>query len=412
MKSKKHLLIVSSVFLPEPVVSAILLSDLAEKLSKKYNVTVLRPYPTRPLGFKIPKFNTSCLPYEIIELRSYTHPKSSLFGRLLESYSMGKHSVKYIKNNHSNIDLIYNAPWQLFGRYMIAKSARKYNIPFITPVQDIYPESLLSKLPKWRIFKSLVTIFLLRFDKVTLSYAAMVHTISEKMKRYLAETRNIDETRFIVITNWHNESQFIEYRNQKNIEKPNINPFFTFMYLGNIGPLAGIEVIVNAFIRANIKNSLLVIAGSGSAKVNLMKQAKLYPKSKIEFWDVPSGEVPKIQAQADVMILPLKKGFSATSVPSKLPAYMFSAKPIIAAVDADSDTALPIVNSECGWLSEPENVEMLAEFMIQAHSTDKVQLEEMGEKGFQYAMKYFSRKNNLSKLCKVCEDVTLVSKNK
>lgn len=49
--NKKSILIVAGVFIPEPIVSANLLTQLATKLGEKYKVTVLRPHPTRPMGF-------------------------------------------------------------------------------------------------------------------------------------------------------------------------------------------------------------------------------------------------------------------------------------------------------------------------------------------------------------------------
>lgn len=49
--NKKSILIVAGVFYPEPIVSANLLTQLATKLGEKYKVTVLRPHPTRPMGF-------------------------------------------------------------------------------------------------------------------------------------------------------------------------------------------------------------------------------------------------------------------------------------------------------------------------------------------------------------------------
>ena len=47
---KKKILIISAVFPPEQVTSAFLNYDLAHELAKEYDVTVLRPYPTRPIG--------------------------------------------------------------------------------------------------------------------------------------------------------------------------------------------------------------------------------------------------------------------------------------------------------------------------------------------------------------------------
>ena len=93
----KKVLLALSVFPPEPIVSANLMADLAKELSKSYEVIVLRPHPTRPKGFKMPEFDSSSLPYKVIEMKTYTHPESSLIGRFRESISMGKVYGRYIK---------------------------------------------------------------------------------------------------------------------------------------------------------------------------------------------------------------------------------------------------------------------------------------------------------------------------
>ena len=180
------------------------------------------------------------------------------------------------------------------------------------------------------------------------------------------------------------------------------------MYLGNIGPLAGIEILVESFIKANIPNSILIIAGSGSAKENLMKRFEQHIPKKIKFIEVPHDKVPETQAIADVMVLTIKKGFSSTSVPSKLPAYMFSSKPIIVSVDNDSDTAKSVLDSGCGWVSESENVDMLVFLMKKVSLIEKTELNKIGHSGFKFAMNNFSRKNNLNKLCQACEDLLLL----
>ena len=405
MTIKKNVLIIAGVFFPEPVVSSKILFDLAAELSQNHNVTVLRPKPTRPMGFKIPPYDLSNLPFKVIELDSYTHPKSTLIGRMYESFSMGLHSVKFIKKNLENIDLIYNAPWQLIGRYMIAKIANKHKIPFIIPVQDVYPESITSKLPKWFPFNKMLISLLMPYDKLALLYSAKIHTISNKIKKYLINTRDLDEDKFLVIQNWQNEQDFINFRNKNIIPESVSNSPFTFMYLGNIGPLAGIEILAEAFIRAEIRNSILIIAGSGSAKDNLVKTYKDYIPHKIKFLSVADGKVPETQSTADVLVLTIKKGFSSTSVPSKLPAYMFSSKPVIVSVDKNSDTAESILKSGCGWVCESENIEMLSNLMIKASQTEKTKLIEIGDLGYEYALNNFSRKNNLWKLSKACEDL-------
>lgn len=403
------ILIITGVFYPEPIVSAGLMKDLATELSKDYQVTVIRPKPSRPMGFEIPDYSYSQFPFEVIETDSYVHPASSLIGRGKESYSMGKWCVTYIEQHHEEICFIYNAPWHMFGRNMVAKEALKYGIPYITPVQDIYPESLSSKFPNIPFLKKIINAILLPSDKYLLSHAAKIHTISDKMVDYLSKTRGIDKSHFVAIRNWQDERDFVDYANTHQSEKE-IDAPFTFMYMGNVGPLAGIEVLFDALREAKLSNARLVVAGSGSAKQNLMEKAKSYKDCMIEFWDVPAGKVPETQAKADVMFLPVKKGYAMSSIPSKLPAYMFSKKPVLASVDAESDTAMCIRDHQAGWVALPEDANSVAKAMKEAYSLPVEELNKMGVNGFDFAIETLSRKN-LRKLTDACLDA-INTKNK
>ena len=402
--SKKKILIIAGVFYPEPIVSAGLTTDLTIELSSYYQVTVIRPRPSRPMGFQMPDYSYSHFPFEVIETDSYIHPGSSLFGRGRESYSMGKWCKKYIKKHHEEICFIYNGPWHMFGRNMVAKVALKYNIPYMTPVQDIYPESLSSKLPNIIFLKKIVNKILLPSDVFLLANAARIHTISEKMVEYLSITRGISHEKFISIRNWQDERSFVDYA-RTHTNEIRENAFFTFMYLGNIGPLAGIDVLFDAIKEAKLSNTRLVIAGSGSAKQHLIEKAKEYKDCQIEFWDVPTGKVPETQAKADVMCLPVKKGYAMSSIPSKLPAYMFSKKPVLASVDAESDTAMCILKSNAGWVAQPEDVKSIAKTMRLAYESTQEERKEKGDNGFLFAIDNLSRQTNLRKLVDACLDL-------
>lgn len=390
----KNILIISAVFSPEPVVSAKLSEDLAIHLSQSNKVTVISPKPTRPCGFLFSKKEVNNL-FSLINLDSYTCPKSNLFGRLRESYSFGKACEKYIKTNHNKIDLIYMNTWPILAQYITVKSANKFNIPISIHVQDIYPESLSTKMPKLGAFLNWIFI---PFDKLILEKSTTVIAISKKMKKYLANSRDISLNKIKVVKNWQNEDAFINY---ESIKKPLKNKLFTFMYMGNIGPVAGVDLLIKSFSKANLENSRLIIAGSGSKRIELEKLVSSRKIERVSFIDVPEGMVPEIQGSSDVMLLPIKKGAASSSIPSKLPAYMFSKKPIIASVDIDSDSARLIKESKAGWIVEPENIDMLTDTMREAYLTDKSELEIKGQNGFNFALDNLSKKNNLDQITDV-----------
>lgn len=398
---KKKVLIITGVFKPEPVVSAGLMSDLAESLSANYDVTVIHPKPSRPLGFVMPKFDYNSLNYKVVQSDSYVYPASHLKGRLKETISMGRWCAKYIKQHQGEIDFVYIASWQLWGREIIARACVKCNIPYITPVQDVYPDGVLAKLPQCSLIQWPLKKLLMPSDLYLLGHAKKIHTISDKMVDYLCRTRNLQRDKFVVVRNWQDESRFTSYVPNKRTD----NAPFTFMFLGSIGPTTGLDQVITAFHRANLTEAQFVIAGNGSAKESLIAQAKELGISNVIFYEAPFDKVPEIQSKADVMVLPLKKGIGLTSVPSKMPAYMFSAKPILASVESGCDSAACLLRSKSGWVAAPEDVEDIARKMKEAYNTPLEELHAMGKRGFDFSIQHFSKKVNLKILADACRDV-------
>lgn len=390
----KNILIISAVFPPEPVVSAQLSFDIAMDLSKHNQVTVLAPEPTRPESFQFNKWFSNTLPFYLIRLNSFTCPKSKLLGRMRESYSFGKHAAKYIEENKGSIDVIYMNSWPLFSQYLIVKVAKKYKIKIITHIQDIYPESLVTKIP---VFKNIVLKILLPIDKYILKNSNKILCISENMLHTLSSKRHIPREKFAIVANWQNEDTFVNFHNS-NLTNVRNNNVFTFMYLGNNGPVAGIEYLIEAFFSAKIPNSRLIIAGSGSKTEDCKNLANRLYAENIEFTAVPDGKVPEVQSIADVLLLPVKTGAAMSSIPSKLPAYMFSKKPIIGSLDLESDTANAIRKAECGIVVRPENKAEFSAALKEISRWQGAQLISAGEKGFNYAIQHFSKQSNLKKV--------------
>ncbi len=391
------ILIITAVFPPEPVVSAMLSKDIADSLFKENKVVVLCPRPSRPEGFIFDKIPTETK-YEVIRLDSFLAPASHIFARLKESYSLGKHSSEYIRKNLKSIDCIYINSWPLASQYLIIKEAKKSGIPCVIHIQDIYPESLISKLPKF-LRKSLYQL-LLPIDSYILRNATKILGISENMISYLSRTRKVDRSKFELVRNWQDDEKFLNV-----LPSQNYQAHFNFMYAGSISASAGVEQIINGFNKANLVNSKLLIAGNGAEKKYCQEIAAKLNNSHIEFLDIVPGKIAKIQSDADVLLLPLRKGISKTATPSKLTAYLFSAKPVIACVETESDVANLLNTAGCGFVVEPENTDAIALEMQKTYYMEKSHLEMMGQNGKNYAVLNLSRKANLSKVLKIIEEV-------
>lgn len=388
MCNTKRILIVTAVFPPEPVVSAQISYDLATELSKKYNVTVLCPPPTRPNGKKFNKRVNNTNPFNIIVVESYTHPESDFIGRMRESWDFGRKTVKYIRTYHQEIECIYINTWPIFAQYLALDIAKKYNIPIIVHIQDIYPESMLSRLGF--IGKVIAKPFLV-LDKLKMSQATYIFAISEKMKQYISKSRDINVSKIKTIRNWQNESLFKEKHYCRNLKSNK----FTFMFAGSISPAANVPFVIKSFIHANLNNVRLIIAGDGSDKDKCLAIAAQYPDLDITFCSITPETVYTVQKEADVLILSLKKGIGYTASPSKLPAYMFSSKPVLAVVDKESDVEYIINESNCGWICEAENEDELIDNMTYITQLSNELLIEKGVSARKYALTHFTKDINL-----------------
>lgn len=386
---KKSVLIISAVFPPEQVTSAYLNYDLAKALAKEFKVTVLRPKPTRPIGATF-QDNWSAPFFETVIIDSYTHPESELIGRFKEARDFSKKSVQYLKNHKDKIDFVYNDGWQLFGLNIIAKACVKFNIPYIVPIQDIYPECLLTKSHIPGFAKKIINSILLPIDKYYQKHAYRVRTISEEMAEYLSSTREIDRKKYLVVNNWQNDDDFMNLPAAKASNK------IIFEYVGSINVHANVDLMIKAFAEANIPNSELRIYGGGNQKENCQQLVKDLGLTNVSFGFVSRNEIPTVQSDASVLILALPTGNGNLCLPSKLTSYFLSGKPVLASVDQDSSTKRILEGEECGKTVVPDDIEALVNgFKYFAELTSE-ERDKMGDNSREYALKHLTREVNLS----------------
>ena len=180
------ILIITAVFPPEPVVSASMTLNLADALAKKYDVTVISPSPTRPLGYNHKAQHITSKDFDHIILKSFTYPRPHIIGRMLESYSFGRHALRYLKKMKGQIDCCYVNAWPLISQYMILRYLKKQSFPIITHVQDTYPESITRKIP---LIGKFLNKILLPVDRFILQNSDRVVTSGNSIRNHLISTR-------------------------------------------------------------------------------------------------------------------------------------------------------------------------------------------------------------------------------
>lgn len=407
MKSNISIFIVTAVYPPEPQISARMSFDLANYLSDaQFCVTVLCPQPSRPLGANYDEYSNASSPVirvenrvTVVRLPSFAAPQSRVLARMWESFSFGREVAKYLANKIEKPDVLYVNSWPLFAQSIIGRFAKKNSVPMVLQIMDIYPEALTSKLPSFLRF--VIYSPLKRLDAWIAGTAATVVVISENMRRTYIEDRKIPVDSVATIATWQDEVIF-ENAVPRSVccsrygvsSKP-----FTFLFLGNIGPVAGVDFLIRAFAEADIADAQLLIVGDGAAKLDCVKLVEQLNLSHVHFISDPdAANVPMLQGMAHVCMLPMKRGMAMNSIPSKLPSYLFSAKPVIATVDLDSDTAHFVQQADCGWVGESEDLIWLIDKMRAVRVLPTEQLEFVGKNGKNFGLTHFSKSSGVVRL--------------
>ncbi len=167
-------------------------------------------------------------------------------------------------------------------------------------------------------------------------------------------------------------SRMTKYRTELRIDDA-----LVVMYAGNVGFSQSLEMLVSA--ARELPHLIFVINGEGAARESLKKSAN--GLSNVRFGDYQDvSRLSEVLATGDIHVVPLKRGLGSVSVPSKTYSILASGRPVLAAVDLDTEVPRILAAADAGVCVEPDN---LAAFIsaLRAMTLDPKTLSEMGERG-------------------------------
>ena len=167
-------------------------------------------------------------------------------------------------------------------------------------------------------------------------------------------------------------SRMTNYRTELRIDDA-----LVVMYAGNVGFSQSLEMLVSA--ARELPQFIFVINGEGAARESLKKSA--HGLSNVRFGDYQDvSRLSEVLATGDIHVVPLKRGLGSVSVPSKTYSILASGRPVLAAVDLDTEVPRILAAADAGVCVEPDNS---AAFIsaLRAMTLDPKTLSEMGERG-------------------------------
>jgi colanic acid biosynthesis glycosyl transferase WcaI len=400
--------IVSCVFPPEPVVSALTSAKIAEKMSGlSHDVTVFAPFPSRQVDHASFEHRQRFLHrevfpqgYKVVYCFSFFSSVSTMRSRFLEYFSFGLSVFLVLLFSH-RADVVYGNTWPVFGQGLLMLVCKLRGMPLVLSVQDLYPESLLAQ--KRRIKKTSRLYSILHWvDMQTARNCAGLIVISERFKKIYVTDRRIPEEKIAVIPNWIDESIAVTTAAHDDIRISHDIPADAFLviYGGNIGKAAGMKNLIEAFRHLEHKENIyLLLAGAGNSLPECLDLIQKYQLSRVKIhspW--PASDTYTVLSAADLCILPTQGEQSLVSVPSKLLSYMQAGRCVLAQASPESETARILRDSQAGWVISTDDPISLAEAIREISYLSKDDRNRPGETGGNYVHKHFSTGRNLPKV--------------
>jgi colanic acid biosynthesis glycosyl transferase WcaI len=149
------------------------------------------------------------------------------------------------------------------------------------------------------------------------------------------------------------------------------------MYAGNVGFSQSLNLVAEA--AAKFPEIAFVINGDGAARKKLQQDCAQL--ANVYFGDYqPIERLSEVLATGDIHLVPLRAGLASVSVPSKSYSILAAGRPMLAAIDPNTEIPNMLRESGAGIAVEPDSAPAFIEALGQLVSNRELLLE-MGARG-------------------------------
>lgn len=375
---RPRLLVLNQYYHPGVEATAHLLTELCEALAASWQVTVitgrLRDHEAEP-DYEVRNG------VEIIRLHSTAYDRAPLHRRAINYFTyLGRALYRGLRIDPPDVVLCMTDP-PLIGN-VAWLVARRFRRPLVIVTQDVFPEIAVQL---HRLEQPMLIGLLRALIGHALRHADRVVAIGPVMRDRLV-AKGASPGRTVVIPNWV-DSEAILPRPKDNpwSREQAVQDRFVVMHSGNVGHAQNLDTLIRAAALLNDLDSLAVlIVGTGARRMELGSLAEKLGASNVLFLPYqPRDRLSESLSAADVHFVGLPDGLAGYVVPSRVYGILAAGRPILAAVDEDSETAELLHGIGCGVIVPPADVDAVAA-AIRNLVDRKHELDDLGRRGRDY----------------------------
>jgi len=394
-----RILVLNQYYWPGVEATANLLTELCEALADDYEVTVVtgtvpgsRPERTTRNGV------------DVVRVPSTAYDRSRLSRRTSNylTYVFWAVRVAVRMERPSVVVCMTDPPFLGTAAELVA---RRFGVPLLLISQDVFPEIAvkLGRLQN-RVVVGLLRVLVAR----ALRRADRVVVIGETMQKRV-EAKGVEPQRMRVIPNWGDAGRIEpQPRDNEWARAQGLLGSFVVMHSGNVGHAQDLDTLIRATtLLRDLDDLVAMIIGGGARYDELAELARRLDADAVRFLPYqPRDVLPQSLASADVHVVGLARGLAGYVVPSRLYGILAAGRPVIAAAEAESETAQLVLRSGCGVVVPPGDPLGLAEAIRACHDGE-LDLAEMARRAREYAETVTDRRIAVDRYRSVIEEVRL-----
>ena len=405
------IVLLSQWYPPEQAPIGYMIQELAQSLATRdHDVTVITGFPNHPSGIVFGGYRKQwCLEEEVggakvKRMYLFTSASPGKIKRMITFLSFTLTSA-WALLVHPSYDLIFAVFQPLSVGLTLPTLAKIRHAKLILNVQDLHPEV---PIELGLISNPLLVRVLRWIEKRGYQSADGLAVICAKFRTHCVQL-GAKEHSVAVIPNWIDLGE-ITPGPRDNRFRSNLGllpEHIIVLYAGTIGLVSGAEIVLNTalVLRDKLPNVRFVFVGEGAAVGSLKAFAHANVLTNVVFAPFQMrSALSEVQAIADISLVTLLRGKGGASVPSKVLGYMAAARPVIASVDADSETASLLTRAGCGVLVEPEDSAALA-IAITSLAGDPNRMLQLGRHGRQHLEEHYQKDKITGQYIKFFEEI-------